>query len=108
MKTKNILLIVALLCASVGARAADAAPGPTPLLTQSADKLLQVLQSNASRKDKADACRELSVIGTSKAVPVLVGLLANEELSDMARYALETIPSTGVNPALRSELTKLH
>lgn len=108
MKTKNILLIVALLCATVGARAADAAPGPTPLLTQSADKLLQVLQSNASRKDKADACRELSVIGTSKAVPVLVGLLANEELSDMARYALETIPSTGVNPALRSELTKLH
>ena len=69
--------------------------------------MIQVLQSDASRKAKADACRELSVVGTSKAVPVLVGLLANEELSHMARYALETIPGESVNQALRAELPKL-
>ena len=107
MKMKNILLIAALLCATVGVQAADGAAGPTPLLTQPADKLIQILQSDASRKAKADACRELSVVGNSKAVPVLVGLLANEELSHMARYALETIPGEGVNKALRAELTKL-
>ena len=108
MKTKNILLIATLLCATVGVRAADSTPGPTPLLTQSADQLLRVLQSDVSRKEKADACRELAVIGNSKAVPVIVGLLANEELSHMARYALETIPGESVNQALRAELTKLN
>ncbi len=107
MKMKNILLIAALLCATVGVHAADEAAGPTPLLTQPADKLIQVLQSDASRKAKADACRELSVVGNSTAVPVLVGLLANEELSHMARYALETIPGESVNQALRAELPKL-
>lgn len=108
MKMKNILLLAALVGATVGVPAAEEAAGPTPLLTQSADKLIQVLQSDASRKAKADACRELSVVGTSKAVPVLVGLLANEELSHMARYALETIPGESVNQALRAELPKLH
>lgn len=107
MKTENILLIVVLLCATAGAHAADATPGPTPLLTQSADKLIRVLQADASRKEKADACRELAVVGDRKAVPVLVSLLANEELSHMARYALETIPGAGVDEALRDELAKL-
>jgi HEAT repeat protein len=107
MKTKSIFLIAGLLCAVAGAPAADSTPAPTPLVTQSADKLIQVLQADASRKEKADACRELAVVGDSKAVPVLVGLLANEELSHMARYALETIPGESVNQALRDELTKL-
>ncbi|MBI3877107.1 MAG: HEAT repeat domain-containing protein, partial [Verrucomicrobia bacterium] len=66
-----------------------------------------MLKSDASRKEKADACRELAVIGTSKAVPVLAGLLADEELSHMARYALETIPGASVDQALRGELTRL-
>lgn len=107
MKIKNILLIAALLCAIPGAQAADPT-APTPLITQSADQLIQVIKADASRKEKADACRELAVGGDSKAVPVLVGLLANEELSHMALYALETIPGEGVNQALRAELTKLH
>ncbi len=108
MKTKSILLIAALLCTAVEIRAADSTTQPTPLVTQSSGKLIQILQSDASRKEKADACRELAVVGDSKAVPVLVGLLANEELSHMARYALETIPGEGVNPALRGELARLH
>ncbi len=107
MKTKIYVLIAALLSAWAGAPAADSTPAPTPLVTKSADQLIRVLQSDANRKAKADACRELAVVGNSQAVPVLVGLLANEELSHMARYALETIPGDSVNPALRSELTKL-
>lgn len=108
MKTKSILFIAALLCTAVEIRAADSTTQPTPLVTLSSGKLVQILQSDASRKEKADACRELAVVGDSKAVPVLVGLLANEELSHMARYALETIPGEGVNPALRGELARLH
>jgi len=107
MKTKNIFLTAVLLCASSGAFAAASTPAPTPLLTQSADQLIGVLKSNGSRKEKADACRELAVIGTSKAVPVLAGLLADEELTHMARYALETIPGASVDKALRGELTRL-
>ena len=107
MKTKNIFLTAVLVCATSGVFAAASTPEPTPLLTQSADTLIGVLKSNASQKEKADACRELAVVGDSKAVPVLVGLLANEELSHMARYALETIPGDSVNQALRGELTKL-
>ncbi len=108
MKTKSILLIAALLCAAVGIRAADSTTQPTPLVTRSSDKLIQILLSDAGRKEKADACRELAVVGDSKAVPVLVGLLANEELSHMVCYALETIPGDGVNLALRGELARLH
>ncbi len=108
MKTKNILLIAVLGCIISAAPAAETTD-PTPLLTQPADKLVQVLtKPDATRKEKSDACRQLAVVGDSKAVPVLVGLLANEELSHMALYALETIPGERVNQALRSELPKLH
>lgn len=107
MKTKNIFLTAVLLCVTSGAFAETSKPEPTPLLTQSADKLIAVLKSNGSRKEKADACRELAVIGTSKAVPTLVSLLADEEFNHMARYALETIPGSSVDRALRAELTRL-
>jgi HEAT repeat protein len=81
---------------------------PTPLITQTPDKLVAVLESSASRKEKADACRELAVVGTSSAVPALARLLADEELCHMALYALETMPDSSVNRTLRSELRKLH
>jgi HEAT repeat protein len=83
------------------------AQNPTPLLTESADKLVAVLQSQASQKEKADACRQLSVIGTKDAVPALVALLADDKLHHMARYALETIPDPGADAALRQALARL-
>ena len=106
MKTKNIFLIAVLVCVASSAFAA-ATPDPTPLLTKSPEALIAVLKSDGSRKEKSDACRELAVVGASQAVPVLVGLLADEELSHMARYALETIPGPGVDEALRGELSRL-
>ena len=82
-----VSLLVLLAVGSVPAWAQTvAAKGDEP-------KLIAVLTSNdASRKDKADACRQLAVVGTKAAIPTLAALLSDEELSHNARYALEPIP----------------
>ncbi len=68
--------------------------------------LLGVLTSDATRAGKQFVCRELSIIGSDQSVPVLGKMLTDEETSDMARYALERIPGTAVNDALRGALRK--
>ncbi len=103
MTTQPLPLMVALILTGTAALAQN----PTPLLTRPADQLIAVLKSDAGRKEKADACRELAVIGGKDAVPVLAGLLADENLNHMARYALETIPDPSVNQVLREALSKL-
>jgi len=70
-------------------------------------KLIAVLKSDASHKEKADACRQLAIIGTKDAVAPLAALLGDEKLSHMARYALEPIPETAVDDALRDALGKV-
>ncbi len=71
-------------------------------------KLIAVLKSSAaSRKDKSDACRQLAIIATKKAIPTLVDLLSDEELSHNARYALEPIPDPAVDEAFREALGRL-
>ena len=82
--------------------------GQTVVPASKQDELIAVLKSGeATRKDKADACRLLSFIATKKAVPALAGLLADEELNHMARYALEPIPDRAVDDALLDALGKL-
>ncbi|MCF7708781.1 MAG: DUF1080 domain-containing protein [Verrucomicrobia bacterium] len=72
---------------------------------QSETELLTVLKNpDASRKQKQDACRELSRIATAGSVPVLAELLDDPKLSHMARYALEPIPDASVDAALREAL----
>lgn len=83
------------------------AQNPTPLVTRSQADLLAVLRSAASLKEKTDACRELAVIGNKEAVDVLVPLLGDEQLSHMARYALESMPDPAVDSALRAALPQL-
>jgi len=68
--------------------------------------LLGVLTSDSTRAGKQFVCRELSIIGTGQSVSVLGNMLTDEETSDMARYALERIPGTAVNEALRGALRK--
>ena len=68
--------------------------------------LLGVLKSDAKQAGKQYVCRELSIIGTEQSVEVLAGMLADEETSDMARYALERIPGTAVDDALRGAVRK--
>jgi HEAT repeat protein len=71
-------------------------------------KLIATLTSpDASRKDKADACRQLSIIGTKAAIAPLASLLGDPEMSHMARYALEPIPDPAVDRAFREALGKL-
>lgn len=71
------------------------------------DALLAVLNSNAPRKEKHDACRHLAVIGDPRSVPVLAGMLGDAKLSHMARYALETIGDPSVDVALRAAMGTL-
>ncbi len=70
-------------------------------------KLIAVVTSNASRKEKADACQLLARIATRKAVAPLAPLLADKELSHMIRYAIETIPDPSVDEAFRDALGHL-
>jgi len=100
----NYTLIIALLLAC-----ATQSFGQTvvPATRQQVDKLIAVLKSDASHKEKADACRLLALVGTKDAVAPLAALLGDEKLSHMARYGLEPIPDPAVDEALRDALGKL-
>ncbi len=80
------------------------AQGDKSQLAKIENDLLMVLKSDATRAGKQFVCRELSIIGTEQSVPTLAKMLADEETSDMARYALERIPGSAVDEALRSSL----
>jgi HEAT repeat protein len=64
------------------------------------------LKSDASYAAKDFVCRELSIAGTEASVPALSSMLADEKVSDIARYALERIPGPAVDDALRKALPK--
>jgi len=97
MTMKRTLLFTALMCML-------ARPGTQAQEARDETKLIEILESGAARRAKADACRGLTVVGSEKCVPVLVGLLGDEKLSHMARYALEPNPSPTVDEALRKAL----
>lgn len=82
------------------------AQGDKDKLAKIEKDLLMVLESDATRAGKQYVCRELSIIGTEQSVPTLAGMLTSEETSDMARYALERIPGSSVDEALRGSLRK--
>ena len=64
--------------------------------------LLAVLSSDAASADKAIACKQLAIVGSSAAVPELAKLLPDPQLSSWARTALEAIPGEQADAALRS------
>ncbi|MCX7047393.1 MAG: HEAT repeat domain-containing protein [Candidatus Sumerlaeota bacterium] len=100
----NLALAIALLFAGA---ALSYGQNAQPSSKEQEAKLIAVLKSDAAQKEKADACRELSHVGTKDAVPALVALLGDEKMSHMARYGLETIPDASVDEALRAALGKL-
>ena len=71
-------------------------------------RLLAVLQSSAPRDARDYVCRQLRTIGTAASVPALEALLADPDLSHMARYALERIPAPEAGQALEHQLRKLN
>lgn len=101
----NLAVLAMVLC---GASPNAMAQQPTPLLAQSAAESLAVLKSaDATQKQKVDACRQLAVLGGKDAIPVLAGLLSDEKLSHMARYALEPNPDPEVDEVFRRALGAL-
>lgn len=71
-------------------------------------RLLAVLQTNAPRDARDYVCRQLRTVGTAASVPALEKLLADAELSHMARYALERIPEPQAGQALERQLHNLN
>ncbi|MCX6875342.1 MAG: HEAT repeat domain-containing protein [Verrucomicrobia bacterium] len=97
----KLTLMVALWCGGI-----HSSFGQAPATGQEA-KLIAILKSNAEYNAKAEACRDLAIIGTADAVPALAALLADEKLAHMARYGMETIPGPAVDLALRAALGTL-
>jgi len=67
---------------------------------------ISFLQSDATLVGKYHICRKLAQMGTDESVPVLGQMLTHEDTSDMARYALESIPSAAADQALLEALKK--
>lgn len=84
-----------------------AAHGKAETLAEIEQALLEVLQSDAPIPAKEYICRQLALIGTDRCVPMLAALLLDAELSDRARLALEAIPTTAAEDALRTALDKV-
>lgn len=70
-------------------------------------RLIAALTSAGSRAAKDMVCRALKTIGTGSSVAALAPLLADDKLSHMARYALESIPAPEAGQALRAALPKV-
>jgi len=99
----HIILIITLLLSGAARLSAQTVP---PKADEG--KLIAVIKSSdATHKEKVDACRGLALIATDKSIAPLVALLSDEKLSHMARYALETIKDPAVDEAFRDALGKL-
>jgi len=88
-------------------RAINASAGKKETRGELEERLLGVLRSPAPRAARVYCCRKLCLIGTSRSVPVLAGLLTDRDLSHMARYALERMPEPAAGKALRDALVKV-
>lgn len=98
----HTILIIVLLLGGVARVPAQTVPAKSD-----EGKLIAVLRSDASRKAKVDACRGLALIGTKKSIAPLAAMLGDEEMSHMARYALEPIKDPAVDVAFRDALGTL-
>ena len=68
--------------------------------------LLAFLKTDATFDSKQYVCRELRIIGSEKSVPTLTEMLMDEKTTNIARYALESIPGAEVDEALIESLPK--
>ncbi len=105
---KRIFVFLSLSCALLCATASHAAPTQTEAAAAKTNEtaLIKVLRSNASNREKSDACAKLKLIAASKSVGALSVLLTNKDLSHSARYVLEAIPDSSADRALRKALPR--
>lgn len=70
-------------------------------------ELIAVLRSDAPPQDKAIACKKLAIDGSSEAVGDLAKLLSDPQLASWSRIALEAIPGSAADEALRKAAESL-
>ena len=70
-------------------------------------QLIAVLQSDAPKAEKAITCKLLAIHGSARAVPELAKLLEDPQLASWARIALEAIPDSAADEALRKAAKSL-
>ena len=70
-------------------------------------ELIALLRSQAPAGEKALACKQLTIYGSSAAVPALAPLLSDPQLASWARIPLEAIPGAEADEALRKSLEVL-
>ncbi len=69
--------------------------------------LIALLRSGAPESEIAMACKKLAIVGSSNAVPDLAKLLPNPRLNSWALIALEAIPGSQTDEALRQAVQSL-
>jgi HEAT repeat protein len=70
-------------------------------------ELIQLLRSDAPAAAKATACKQLAIYGSEAAVPELAKLLTDEQLASWSRIALEAVPGSAADEALRGAVPAL-
>ena len=104
---RQIFTGLAVACLIGGMTAAVFAQQAPPAEGDEAQLIAVLKSKDAPLFDKAKACQRLAMIGTKAAVPVLAGLLDDEEMAHYARYGLEPIPDASVDAALAEASGKL-
>jgi HEAT repeat protein len=99
-------LVALLLSLSFSPQSVTAAAPPKSSAERERE-LIQVLQSDAPKSEKAISCKFLAIYGSKAAVPVVAPLLADPELNSWARIALEAIPDPAADDALRAALDQV-
>jgi HEAT repeat protein len=97
---KTFALLIVIFALNAQANAANKAAKADASNDQ--QKLVELLRSDAPPAEKALACKRLAMIGDGQAVPALAALLPRAELSSWARIALEVIPDSKADDALRT------
>jgi HEAT repeat protein len=105
--TWSVILVLTLVSAAFAGQSDVAAAGGKGSPAEKQRSLIRLLESNAAPGDKAIACKELAIYGTKDAVPALAALLSNPDLASWARIALEVIPDSAADAALRKAMGRL-
>lgn len=96
--SKAVVLFATLAALSIGLTSDSFGQSPAP---KDEKALIAILRSDAPKAEKALACKNLSVYGSSEAVADLAKLLGDEQLASWSRIALEVIPGEAADEALR-------
>ncbi|MBM3970905.1 MAG: hypothetical protein FJ302_13755 [Planctomycetes bacterium] len=94
---RTALVAALLLVAVTSTRAADG----FKVSAEKEKEQIAILRSDAPPQDKAIACKKLAIDGSSECVGDLAKLLSDPQLASWSRIALEAIPGTAPDEALR-------